>query len=154
MGAAVGNLLRKLVAAAKLYAQNFDDLFGVGVILGKDQGLGQLDAGGEHVGLPAVAQGADHGADLVVRLHGAVQLFRLVFKVVVQLPSGFAAGGFVLRFQPKAFVHLGAPLAHFRLDAVDIVVDVHAVGHRLRVAVFHDQVLVKKAESLFVGRGG
>jgi hypothetical protein len=154
LGAAVGDLLRELVAAAKLFAQDFDNLFGVVVVFGKDEGLGQLGAGGEHVGVPAVAQGAHHGADLVGRLHGAVQLFGLVFKVVVQLPGGLAAGGFVLRFQPVAFVDLGALLAHLGADAVHVVVDVHAIGHGLGVAVFHDQVLVEEAKGLLVGRGG
>ena len=39
-------------------------------------------------------------------------------------------------------------------DAVDVVVDVDPVGHCLLVRVFHDQVLVEKAESLLVGGGG
>ncbi len=39
-------------------------------------------------------------------------------------------------------------------DAVDVVVDVHAVGHGLLVGVFHDQVLVEEAEGLLGGRGG
>ena len=146
--------MRELVAAAKLFAQDFHNLFGVVVVFGKDQGLGQLLPLGEHVRLPAVAQGAHHGADLVGRLHGAVQLFGLVFKVVVQLPGGLAAGGFVLRFQPKAFVYLGAAFAHFGFDAVHVVVDVHAIGHGLGVAVFHDQVLVEEAKGLLGGRGG
>ena len=39
-------------------------------------------------------------------------------------------------------------------DAVDVVVDVDAVGHGLLVGVFHDQVLVEEAEGLLGGRGG
>jgi hypothetical protein len=41
-----------------------------------------------------------------------------------------------------------------RADAVHVVVDVHAIGHGLLVAVFHDQVLVEEAEGLLAGRGG
>ena len=39
-------------------------------------------------------------------------------------------------------------------DAVDVVVDVDAVGHGLLVVVFHHQVLVEEAEGLLGGRGG
>ena len=42
---AVGDLLRELVAAAKLFAQDFHDLFGVVVVFGKDEGFGQLRCG-------------------------------------------------------------------------------------------------------------
>ena len=39
-------------------------------------------------------------------------------------------------------------------DAVDVVVDVDAVGHGHFVVVFHHQVLVEEAEGLLAGRGG
>ena len=39
-------------------------------------------------------------------------------------------------------------------DAVDIVVDVHAVGDGLLVAVLHHEVLVEEADGLLGGRGG
>ena len=40
------------------------------------------------------------------------------------------------------------------IDAVDIEVDVDAVGHRLLVAVLHDEVLVEEADGLLGGGGG
>ena len=39
-------------------------------------------------------------------------------------------------------------------DAVDVEVDVDAVGHGLLVGVFHHQVLVEEAEGLLGRRGG
>ena len=39
-------------------------------------------------------------------------------------------------------------------DAVDVEVDVDAIGHRLLVAVLHHQVLVEEAEGLLGRRGG
>ena len=76
-------------------------------------------------------------------------------KVLVQLLPAHGAG------QPVALVHVVAgldlvepPSVICGADAVDVVVDVDAVGHGLLVAVFHDQVLVEEAEGLLGGRGG
>ncbi len=154
VGAAVGDLLRKLVALAKFFAQDFHDFFSVVVVFGKDQRLGHFGAAREYLGVQPIAEGGDDFADLVGRLHAAVQLVGVVFKVFVQQPGAFAAGGFVHGFQPKALLDLGALLRHFGLDAVHVVIHVHPIGHCLGVAVFHDQVLVEEAKGLFVGRGG
>jgi hypothetical protein len=77
-----------------------------------------------------------------------------VLEVVVELPVAPGAGGLVAHFQPVAGFDFGAGFADFGADAVDVVVDVDAVGHRLLVAVLHHQVLVEEAEGLLVGRGG
>ena len=153
-GAAVGDLLGEVVAAAEFLAQDLDDGFGVVVVLGEDQGLGQFRALREEVALPVVAQGAGDGADLVGRLHAAVEFFGRVFEVVVELPVAAGAGFLVAHFQPVAGLDLAARLGDFGADAIDVVIDVHAVGHGLLVAVFHHQVLVEEAEGLLVGRGG
>src|SRR5574337_652704 len=84
---AVGDLLRELVAAAPLLAQDADDGLGVVVVLGEDQRLRQLVPLREEVAAPAVAQRARDGANLVGRLHAAVQLFGRVLEVVVELPD-------------------------------------------------------------------
>jgi hypothetical protein len=57
-------------------------------------------------------------------------------------------------FHVVAGFDLAALLGDGGADAVDVVVDVDAVGHGLLVAVFHDQVLVEEAEGLLGGRGG
>jgi ATP-dependent Clp protease adapter protein ClpS len=46
------------------------------------------------------------------------------------------------------------PARDLGFDAVDVVVDVHAIGHGLLVVYSHDQVLVEEAEGALVGRGG
>ena len=53
-----------------------------------------------------------------------------------------------------AGVDLAPPCGDLGLDAIDVVVDVDAVGHGLLVGVFHHQVLVEEAEGLLDGRGG
>jgi hypothetical protein len=137
-----------------LLPQDAHDGLGVVVVLGEDERLGQLLPLREEVALPALVQGAGDGADLVGRLHAAVQLFGRVLEVVVELPVAPGAGGLVQHLQPVAGFHGATGLGDLGLDAVDVVVDVHAVGHRLRVAVLHHQVLVEEAEGLLVGRGG
>ncbi len=153
-GAAVGDLLRELVAAAEFLADDLDDGFGVVVVLGEDQGLGQFRAAREHLGLPAVAEGLHHGADLVGRLHAAVQLGGVVVEILVELPVAAAARVALHHLHPVAGLDLAAGFGDFGADAIDVVIDIDAVGHGLLVAVFHDQVLVEEAEGLLVGRGG
>ena len=57
-GGAVGDLLGEVVALAELLAHDFDDVFGVGVVLGEDEGLGHLGAAGKDFGEQLVAEGA------------------------------------------------------------------------------------------------
>ena len=153
-GGAVGDLLRELVALAELLAHDPDDVFGVAVVLGEDQRLGHLGAAGEDLGEQLVAEGAHQGADLVQGDHVAVELVGVVGEVLVQLLPAHLAGELVAQVHVVAGFHLAARLGDLRANAVDVVVDVDAVGHRLLVAVLHHQVLVEEAEGLLAGRGG
>ena len=61
------------------------------VVLGEDQRLGHLGAAGEDLGEELVAEGADHGADLILGHDGAVELAGLVGEVLVELlPAALA----------------------------------------------------------------
>ncbi len=86
--------------------------------------------------------------------HVAVELVGVVGEVVVELLPAHLAGAPVAQVHVVAGFDLAARLGHLRADAVDVVVDVDAVGHRLLVAVLHHQVLVEEAEGLLAGRGG
>ena len=55
-GGAVGDLLGELVALAELLAQDLDDVLGVVVVLGEDQGLGHFGAAGEDVGAASLSR--------------------------------------------------------------------------------------------------
>jgi hypothetical protein len=81
-------------------------------------------------------------------------LVGVIFKFFVQLLPAYGAGRPVALVHKVAGIDLGAAFGNLGLDAVDIVVDVNAVGDRLLVAVFHHQVLIEEAEGLLVGRGG
>ncbi len=94
----VGDLLAEVVALAELLPDGLDDVVGVAVGLGEDQGLRHLRAAGEDSG-SFVAEGADHGADLVGVHHGAVEL-----------------GGGVVLFGVLRLPALGAGLALALLD--------------------------------------
>ncbi len=84
-GGAIGDLLGEFVALAELLAEDFDDVFRVGVVLGEDEGLGHLGAAGKDLGEELVLEGFDDGADLVRGDHVAVELVGIVGEVVVQL---------------------------------------------------------------------
>lgn len=153
-GRAVGDLLGEVVALAELLAHDLDDVLGVGVVLGKDQGLGHPLAAGEDLGEELVTVGLDDLADLVRGDDVAVELVGVVAEVVVELFPTFLARVAFLDLHRVAGLHLRAPLGDGGADAVDVVVDVDAVGHGHLVVVFHHQVLVEETEGLLAGRGG
>ncbi len=66
----------EVVALAEHLAHDADDLLGMVVILGEDEGLGNLGAAGEQVGEQGVAEGLEHGPDLFRRRHGAIFILR------------------------------------------------------------------------------
>src|SRR5260370_4325941 len=61
----VGDFLRELVAFAEFFAKDLHDVFGVAVILGKNESLGVFGAAGEDFGGEGFLEGLDDGADLV-----------------------------------------------------------------------------------------
>ena len=153
-GSSVSDLQRELVTLAEFLAQDLDDVFGVVVVLCKEERLGDLGAAGKDLGEQLVAEGAHHGADLVRRDHVAVELLCLIFEVFIEFLPALFAGLAVLLFDVVAGLDPGAAFGDLRLDAVDVVVDVDAIGHGAFVRVLHHQVLIEEAEGLLVWRGG
>ena len=54
----------------------------------------------------------------------------------------------------EALLDLAALLGDLRLDAIDVVADVDAIGDGALVVVFHHEVLIEEADGLLRGRGG
>ena len=73
---AIGDLLAEVVAFAEDFAADADDVVGVGVVLGEDEGLGQIGAAREHFGKDFVAKRGEHGANLVGRDDIAIETRR------------------------------------------------------------------------------
>ena len=153
----VGDLLAEVVALAELLACDADDVVGVGIVLGEDQGLRHLVAVREGLRQHPVSELPQHRADLALRDHVAVELVGGVGEILVEQLQPFSA------CQPVAHVYVeagliggdgGALLGDGRLDAVHVEVDVHPVDHRLVVSVLHDEVLVEEADGAAGGGGG
>ena len=153
-GGPVGDLLGELVAFAELLADDLDDIFGVAVVFGEDERLWYFGPAGKDFAEKLVSVGADDGADLIRGNDVAVELVGVIFKLFVQLLPADGAGCPVAPVHVVAGIDLGAAFGDLGLDPVDVVIHVDAIGHRLFVAVFHDQVLIEKAEGLLIGRGG
>lgn len=83
MSCAVGDLFAEVVALAEDFAADVDDVLGVGVVFAEDEGLRDEIAPGEEL-RERVAEGLQDGANLVLHHNGAIELFRGVWKVVVQ----------------------------------------------------------------------
>ena len=153
-GGAIGDLLGELVALAELLAEDFDDVLRVGVVLGKDEGLGHFGAAGKDVGEELVPEGFDDGADLVRGDYVAVELVGIVGEVVIESLPPLCPRLPIHQLHAIPGLHRGPCLRDGGADAVHVVVHVDAVGHGLLVVVFHDEVLIEEAEGLLVGRGG
>ena len=77
-GGLVGDLLAEVIAFCELFAHDLYDIFGMGVVLGKDERLGHPGSPREDLGQHLVLVGPDHGAYLVRRNNLPVQLVRIV----------------------------------------------------------------------------
>ena len=100
-GRLVGDLLAEVVALAELLADDLDDVVGVAVGLGEDQGLRHLLAAGEDL-RQLVAEGADDGADLVGVDDVAVELRGGVVLVLVLALPPLARGSGARASRPAA----------------------------------------------------
>ena len=151
---AVSYLLAEVVAFVEDLAADAHDIVGVGVVLGEDQRLGHLVASGKDLREELVPKGLHHRADLVLGDHVAVELVGIVLEVVVELLPALLARLAVALVDVEAGVDLGALRGDLGLDAINVVVDVDAVGDRPFVVVLHHQILIEKAEGLLRrGRG-
>ena len=148
--------MAEVVALAELFADDPRDIVGVVVVLGENERFGDLATAREDLGKELVAEGANDQADLVLGHYVAVEVLGRVGQVVFQLGQPLFFGPLVpMGNEPARFgLKLAALFADLGADAVDIESDVHAVGHRLVVAVFHHHIVTKKADRLLGGRGG
>ena len=152
----VGDLFAEVVPFAELLTDDRDDVFGVVVVLGEDEGLGHPVAGaaGKEIGEEFFPEGGDDLADLVGDDDGAVELgFLEGFLLVLDGPA-FLAGEAIALLVVEAGIELGALLGDAGLDAVDVVADVHAIGDGLDVGILGDEILVEEAEGGLAGGGG
>ena len=123
-GGLVGDLHREVVAAAELLAHDLDDVVGVGVVLGEDQGLRHLGAAGEDLGEEPVAERPHHGADLVAGHDRAIECLGPVGDVLVELLPAAAARLAIAELGDQAGLDRAAGLGDLGADAVDVEVDV------------------------------
>ena len=150
----VGDFLGEVVALAEDLADDVDDVLGVGVVLGKDEGLGNESATGEEFGEKGVLECLNDGADLRLDHDGAVEIAGFVNEVFVQTRPAGGAGFLAALIDVEAFLDHAASLGDIGFDPVDLVANIDAIGHGALVVVLHDEVLVEKADGLLRGRGG
>ncbi len=74
--------------------------------------------------------------------------FGVIGEVFVELLPADFAGVAVAFIDVETFFDAAALLGDLRVDAVNVVADVHAVGDGVLVAVFDDEVLIKEADGL------
>ena len=147
----IGDLLGEVVAATELFAHDLEDVFRVAVVLGEDEGLGHLATARKDIREEPVSERANDEPDLVPGDDLPVEIIRVVGDILVR-PFPSDRSGLTV---PNADHGLGtglngrALLGDVRADAVDLEVDVYAIGDRLLVAILHDEILVEKAEGLF-----
>ena len=151
--AAVGHLFAEGVALAVDFADDLDDVVGMAVGFGEDEGFWGLCAVGEDGCFHSRFHGHNHLADLAGVDHGAVQFFAVVGGVVFGFGPALFAGSAVAVVHPFFRVQLRAPGGDFGVDLIHVIADVDAIGDGLLVGVFGDDVLVEKAEGALIGGG-
>ena len=87
----IRDLLAEVVALAEHFAADVNDVFGVGIILGEDQGLWNQRAVREKFGKDDVPVSAQDRANLIGDNDGAVKVLRRVVEIVREhFLAGFA----------------------------------------------------------------
>ena len=149
----VRNLFAKFVALPELFTHHFDDVVGVAVVFGKNQGFWHFLTIRENY-RQVVTECPDNGADLAWIDNIPVELFGgIVFIAILLLPAFAACGAFAVFDQLFCF-EFAAIQADFGIDQIDFVAYVYAIGNGLLMAVFADDVLIEKAKSAVVRCGG
>ena len=149
----VSDFFAKFVALPELFPHHFDDVVGVAVVFGKNQGFGHFLTIWEHYG-QMVAEGTDNSTDLAWIDNISVELLGgIVFIAILLLPAFAACGAFAVFDQLLGF-EFAAIKADFGINQIDFIAYVYAIGNGLLVAVFADDVLIEKAKSAVVRCGG
>ena len=130
-----------------------NDVLSVGVVLREDEGFRDECASGKEVGEQRLLESLENRADLRRNHHGTVNLGGRIAEILVEpLPASLTRllAAFV---HVKAFFDLPPFFGDLRFDPIDIVPDIHSIGHGALVVVFHHEVLVEKADGLLRRRG-
>ncbi len=144
----VGDFLAEVGAFGEDLPDEVDDVFGVAVVFGEDEGFGDEGAAGEEVGEEGVFECGEDGADLGRDDDAAVEFFGGEGEVIVEPFPAEAACFFVAAVDVEALFHVVAGLGDAGSDAIDLVTDIDAIGDGAFVAVFHDEVLIEEADGL------
>src|SRR5687768_16757186 len=80
----IGDLLAELIALAEHLTCNMDDVLRVAVILGKDQRLGHFAPARKQIDWQTIFECLKNCAYLIWRNYRAVELFRVIGKVLVE----------------------------------------------------------------------
>ena len=129
-------------------------VFGVRIVLAEDQRLGHEGAAGEQIGEQHLLEGLQHGADLRLDHHRAVEVTGLVGEVFVEPFPAHGAGFLAAPVDVETLLHFAALLGDFGANAKDLIADIDAIGDGALVVVFHHEVLVEEADGLLRRRGG
>ena len=149
----IGDLFAELVPFSKLLPHDLDDIVGVAVGLGEDQGLGHLTATGEQGGKQILLERAYHGTDLTGIDNVPIQLCGHVVQILVHLPPPLLTGGSAAHLD-HLFHDMGAVLPHVGFNQENILSYVDTVNDGLFARILADYVLMEESKGTLVGCGG
>ena len=123
-------------------ADDADDLFGVVIVFGEDQGLGHplTGAAAEEIDAELVAETLEDGPDLVGDGDGAVEVVGAVGEIGVELLIAQLAGATVPDGDLVRRVDGTAMLADQGADAKDLEADVDVIDDGLLIGVLGDEI--------------
>ena len=149
----IGDLFAEIIALAKFLPDDLDNIVGVTVALGKNQGLGHFPPPGKQGCIQVVPECPDHRADLAGIYNIPVKLGGAVVHVLVQLRPALLPGHAVAVLHHLLQNRAALP-ADLSLNQENILTDVDAIDDGLLPGILTDNVLVKVCQRPLVRGGG
>src|SRR6266480_3364604 len=123
------------------------------IVLSEDQRFGHLGTSRKQVGKERIFESACNGSYLVGCYHVAVKLVRTIGKIILQGFPTHRSCLAIAHSNYKGPLDRASKRSDIRANNIHLVVHIYPICHCTLMTIFHDQVLVKEAECLFIWCG-
>ena len=148
----IGDLLTELIALAKLFPDDLDDVVRVAVSLGKNQRFGDLASAGKQDGVQVFPERPNHSPYLAGVDDIPVKAGGCIIYILVHLLPSFLPGQAVPVFD-LLFHNVSAVLSYLGFDEEDVLPHVDSVNDGLLSGILADHILMEKGKGTFVRCG-
>ena len=131
-----------------------DNIFGVRIVFSKDKCFGDNTSVWKEIREKVILKSLDHCPNLVHGDNISVQLSFGIFDIGIEfIPMDLSVLP-IPSLDIIPCINMATALCNFSIDSVDVIANVHIVRDSLFVAVFIDEIVIKKSDSLSIRRCG